>query len=133
MIKKFLFIIILTGSVYADSLFVGPSFFYTNGNYSNDNYSNEYSFYNLLQVSRTITLLQHYDNLSIANSGWEYNQQGLLGGIIANYEPLYCKLNYGHYFGKYKQGKGSVQFQDDEPLPIELIREVVRFRRKQCE
>lgn len=31
-------------------------------------------------------------------------------------------------FAKYKQGKGSVQFPDIEPLPLELVREVVRFR-----
>jgi len=29
---------------------------------------------------------------------------------------------------KYKQGKGSVQFPLDHPLPIELIERIVRFR-----
>lgn len=29
---------------------------------------------------------------------------------------------------KYKQGKGSVQFPSDEPLPKKLIREIVLFR-----
>jgi uncharacterized protein YdhG (YjbR/CyaY superfamily) len=29
---------------------------------------------------------------------------------------------------KYKQGKGSVQFPMDEPLPLKLIREIVIFR-----
>ncbi|MDD3687752.1 MAG: DUF1801 domain-containing protein [Bacteroidales bacterium] len=29
---------------------------------------------------------------------------------------------------KYKQGKGSVQFQHLEPLPISLIESIVRFR-----
>ena len=28
----------------------------------------------------------------------------------------------------YKQGKGSVQFPVDEPLPLELIRSMVKFR-----
>lgn len=28
----------------------------------------------------------------------------------------------------YKKGKGSAQFPLDEPLPVELIREIVRFR-----
>ena len=31
-------------------------------------------------------------------------------------------------FAPYKQGKGSVQFPHDEPLPIELIRRVVEYR-----
>ena len=32
-------------------------------------------------------------------------------------------------FAKYKQGKGSVQFPNDQPLPVDLIRRVVRYRR----
>ena len=28
----------------------------------------------------------------------------------------------------YKQGKGSVQFPSDQPLPTELIKEIVQFR-----
>ena len=33
-------------------------------------------------------------------------------------------------FAKYKQGKGSVQFPLDQPLPLGLIKRVVRFRLK---
>lgn len=29
---------------------------------------------------------------------------------------------------KYKQGKGSVQFPNTEPLPVDLVRRIVRFR-----
>ena len=32
---------------------------------------------------------------------------------------------------KYKQGKGSVQFPLDKPLPIDLIAQIVRFRVKE--
>ncbi|QQS65343.1 DUF1801 domain-containing protein [Candidatus Saccharibacteria bacterium] len=31
-------------------------------------------------------------------------------------------------FSKYKQGKGSVQFPHDQPLPVDLIKKVVQFR-----
>lgn len=31
---------------------------------------------------------------------------------------------------KYKQGKGSVQFPLDEPLPTDLIRRIVQYRRQ---
>lgn len=34
-------------------------------------------------------------------------------------------------FAPYKQGKGSVQFPLDEPLPLELIKKVVRYRNDQ--
>jgi uncharacterized protein YdhG (YjbR/CyaY superfamily) len=32
---------------------------------------------------------------------------------------------------KYKQGKGSVQFPIDKPLPLELISKIVKFRVKE--
>ncbi|MFM7023916.1 MAG: iron chaperone [Flavobacteriales bacterium] len=32
---------------------------------------------------------------------------------------------------KYKQGKGSVQFQLDEPIPFKLIEKIVKFRVKE--
>lgn len=32
---------------------------------------------------------------------------------------------------KYKQGKGSVQFPLNEPLPVDLIAEIVKFRAKE--
>jgi uncharacterized protein YdhG (YjbR/CyaY superfamily) len=34
-------------------------------------------------------------------------------------------------FSRYKQGKGSVQFPLDEPLPCKLIKKVVLFRMQQ--
>ncbi|QQS21865.1 DUF1801 domain-containing protein [Candidatus Saccharibacteria bacterium] len=34
-------------------------------------------------------------------------------------------------FAKYKQGKGSVQFPHDQPLPVDLVRRVVVYRVKQ--
>jgi uncharacterized protein YdhG (YjbR/CyaY superfamily) len=32
---------------------------------------------------------------------------------------------------KYKQGKGSVQFPNNEPMPLELITRIVQFRTKE--
>lgn len=34
-------------------------------------------------------------------------------------------------FAPYKQGKGSVQFPLDSPLPLELVKKVVQYRNKQ--
>ena len=34
-------------------------------------------------------------------------------------------------FSKYKLGKGSVQFPLDQPLPVELIRKVIAYRKSQ--
>ena len=36
-------------------------------------------------------------------------------------------------FSKYKQGKGSVQFPNDQPLPVDLIKRVVKYRRKEMD
>lgn len=53
-------------------------------------------------------------------------------GGFTNHIGFYATPN-GHAafaddFSTYKQGKGSVQFPLDQPLPIELIKRVVVFR-----
>jgi uncharacterized protein YdhG (YjbR/CyaY superfamily) len=35
---------------------------------------------------------------------------------------------FAEALSQYKQGKGSVQFPNDEPLPLELIEKIVKFR-----
>lgn len=55
-------------------------------------------------------------------------------GAFPNHIGFYATPN-GHEafkkdFSKYKQGKGSVQFPLDEPLPVDLIKRVVEFRKK---
>lgn len=37
-------------------------------------------------------------------------------------------LEFAKELSKYKQGKGSVQFPLDEPIPLALIRQIVKFR-----
>lgn len=37
-------------------------------------------------------------------------------------------LAFANELSKYKQGKGSVQFPLDEPIPLALIRQIVKFR-----
>lgn len=58
-------------------------------------------------------------------------------GGYKHHVGLYATSN-GHAafkdeFAKYKQGKGSVQFPNDKPLPVELIKRVVRYRREQIQ
>lgn len=36
--------------------------------------------------------------------------------------------HFAHKFSKYTYSKGTVQFPLDEPLPIELIQEIVQYR-----
>ena len=65
-------------------------------------------------------------------------------GYKTNGKPLVYFAGYKNHIGfyatpsgheafqkelsKYKQGKGSVQFPLDQPLPFDLIEEIVRFR-----
>jgi len=37
-------------------------------------------------------------------------------------------LAFEKELSKYKQGKGSVQFPLDEPMPLDLIKQIVKFR-----
>lgn len=36
--------------------------------------------------------------------------------------------HFADALSKFKQGKGSVQFPVDEPLPLQLVKEIVEFR-----
>lgn len=75
---------------------------------------------------------------SVSYSMPAYKLQGKPAVYFAGYAGhvgLYATPN-GHEafkdeFSKYKQGKGSVQFPNDQPLPIELITRVVRYRKEQ--
>ena len=66
-------------------------------------------------------------------AGYKLNDKPLVYfGGFAHHVGFYATPN-GHAaftddFAGYKQGKGSVQFPDDQPLPVELIRRVVKFR-----
>lgn len=40
---------------------------------------------------------------------------------------------FANELSKYKQGKGSVQFPLDQPIPFELIKKIVAFRAKENE
>ncbi|MEC8832928.1 MAG: DUF1801 domain-containing protein [Bacteroidota bacterium] len=68
-------------------------------------------------------------------------------GYKSNGKPLVYFAGYKNHIGfyatpsgheafqkelsKYKQGKGSVQFPLDHPIPLDLIEEIVKFRVKE--
>jgi uncharacterized protein YdhG (YjbR/CyaY superfamily) len=76
------------------------------------------------------------ESLSYGLVGYKLNGKPLVYfGGFAHHIGFYATPN-GHAafaddFAKYKQGKGSVQFPLNEPLPIDLIRRVVWYRKEQ--
>ena len=68
--------------------------------------------------------------------GYKLNGKPLVYfGGFKNHIGFYATPN-GHEafkgeFAKYKQGKGSVQFPNDQPLPVDLTRRVILYRKKQ--
>ena len=68
--------------------------------------------------------------------GYKLNGKPLVYfGAFPNHIGFYATPN-GHEafkdeFAKYKQGKGSVQFPNDQPLPVELITRVIAHRKEQ--
>ena len=67
--------------------------------------------------------------------GYKYKKKPLVYfGGFEHHTGFYATPN-GHEafkedFAPYKQGKGSVQFPLDRPLPIELIEKVIRYRKQ---
>lgn len=54
-------------------------------------------------------------------------------GAFPNHIGFYATPNghaaFAEDFAKYKQGKGSVQFPLDQPLPVELVKRVIMYRK----
>ena len=76
------------------------------------------------------------ESLSYGLVGYKLNGKPLVYfGGFAHHIGFYATPN-GHAafaddFAKYKQGKGSVQFPLNQPLPVDLIGRVVRCRKEQ--
>lgn len=74
--------------------------------------------------------------LSYGLVGYKLNKKPLVYfGGFTNHVGFYATPN-GHDafredFAKYKQGKGSVQFPNDQPLPLDLVKRVVDYRKEQ--
>lgn len=78
------------------------------------------------------------ESVSYGLAGYKLNSRPLVYfGGFPNHIGFYATPN-GHEafkeeFSQYKQGKGSVQFPLDKPLPVELIQRVVRYRKGQLQ
>ena len=73
------------------------------------------------------------ESLSYGLVGYKYKGKPLVYfGGFEKHIGFYATPNgheaFAKEFANYKQGKGSVQFPLDRPLPIELVEKVVRFR-----
>ena len=68
--------------------------------------------------------------------GYKLNKKPLVYfGGFKNHVGFYATPNgheaFAEEFSKYKQGKGSVQFPLDQPLPVNLIKRVIEYRVQQ--
>jgi len=92
----------------------------------------------LKQVRKTIKAPapKSEELISYGMPGYKLNGKALV--YFAGYEHHvgFYATPTGHkkfekQLSKYKQGKGSVQFPIDEPMPLKLITEIVKFRVKE--
>ena len=87
----------------------------------------------LMRKIITDTAPESIESLSYGLVGYKYNGKPLVYfGGFANHIGFYATPNsheeFTKEFSKYKQGKGSVQFPHDQPLPVDLIKKVVQSR-----
>ncbi|MCA9324384.1 DUF1801 domain-containing protein [Candidatus Saccharibacteria bacterium] len=89
----------------------------------------------LLQMREIIQSIapEAVESLSYGLVGYKYKGKPLVYfGGFEKHIGFYATPNgheaFAKEFANYKQGKGSVQFPLDRPLPIELVEKVVRFR-----
>jgi uncharacterized protein YdhG (YjbR/CyaY superfamily) len=75
--------------------------------------------------------------ISYGMPGYKHHSQLVFFAAFKNHIGFYATPT-GHKafekeLAKYKQGKGSVQFPIEEPLPLSLITKIVKFRVKENE
>jgi uncharacterized protein YdhG (YjbR/CyaY superfamily) len=75
------------------------------------------------------------ESISYGLVGYKFNGKPLVYfGGFKNHVGFYATPNsheaFAEEFSKYKQGKGSVQFPLDQPLPAELIKRVIEYRKQ---
>ena len=58
-------------------------------------------------------------------------KEGFCSFVVSNATESEERINFFHELSKYKQGKGSVQFPIEEPMPLSLIKKIVVFRVKE--
>lgn len=76
------------------------------------------------------------ESMSYGLVGYKLHKKPLvyIGGFahhIGFYATPEGHAQFSEELSKYKQGKGSVQFPLDQPLPIELITKMVKFKKEQ--
>lgn len=81
----------------------------------------------------TQTAPEAEENISYAVPAYKLHGKPLVYFAAFNNHIGFYATPAGHEkfakeLAKYKQGKGSVQFPVDKPLPLELIAEMVKFR-----
>lgn len=90
----------------------------------------------LKQMRKIITAAapQAVESLSYGLVGYKLNGRPLVyfGGFV-HHIGFYATPNgheaFAEEFSKYVQGKGSVQFPLDQPLPADLVKRVVDYRK----
>ena len=75
------------------------------------------------------------ESISYGMPAYKYNKKPLVyfGGYekhIGFYATPNTHVQFSEKLAGYKQGKGSVQFPLDKPLPLALIKAMIRFRVK---
>ncbi len=79
---------------------------------------------------------QSEESVSYGMPAYKLNGKPLVYfGGFKNHLGFYATPNgheaFAKEFASYKQGKGSVQFPNDQPLPIDLMKRVVEYRKAQ--
>ena len=100
----------------ADSTYISPALFFTYGTYSNKASAYTLSFYNSLELSKRLYLINSYESLNLEikrGIAWEYKQDLFLGGFYYNAYPFFIKGNYSYINGSYLYKDNSNFNYDD--------------------
>lgn len=93
-----------------------PGVYYTYGDYRGQNSSSSFAFYLPVLFNDHDYVVFGFDQLTIKNDFWEYEQNMFVGGLIKNLYPVYVKFNYAALGGNYKELYSTSSYSDNTYL-----------------
>lgn len=95
----FTFFLLNFSFAFADSIYVTPGLYYTNGDYTNDTRANSFSFFNTTYIGKYYLTLG-FDLHKLSGTGWDYDQFNYTANLVVNEFPIFYKLGYMFIDGK---------------------------------
>lgn len=110
--KFILILLLIFPKIYADSLSIVPSLFYTYSKTSYDSKATSIAGYFSFQTNTNNWIVGNYDNLIINHNEWDYKQNFISAGNIYYTEPIFLNIYFGYINGSFNSKIYDYNYSD---------------------